>query len=893
MTGSKNLSQIDTAFLHICWGNFVNGVRATVRRNAGVWFSVLLISLLPSPEVSASSKLTYHGRILGPEETPIEGKVDFKVQVLDSGKTCLLYQETHTIDEVKNGIFALTIGADEATKEAGLAASVEEVFLSQGALQGKKLSDGTNCTPADSGRALAISFSVDGGPWEVVEPTPINPVPRAIEAQSAQKVGGFGPENLLRVVDSGTPVNVAPLNLNQYNNLIDFLDNGGGGGGGSGNAIESLTGDVVANGPGNASATIQPNAVTTTKIADGAVTTSKIGSGAVTFDRIQNVSSGVLLGRASGGPSGPVQEITIGSGLNFSPTGELTATGGGGTVTNVSSTNAYLTVSNGTTSPELTLNVGTGANTVAAGDDTRIVNAVQRTGDTMTGTLNLPVNGLSVGATQLVAKDGRVGIGTDSPSVLLDVAGVMKIAGTGGEACATNDAGTIRYFGGNLEFCNGSNWQTLGVSGAGLQSLNGQTGSTQSLQVQVGGGVMAPTFASASNTHTLQLPLASDNGVTAGLISKTDYDNFSSKLSPSLGAGEIFVGNASNQATAVQPGGDVSMDSSGAFTVTGLRGRSISNVAPFDGQVLKYVGGGTNEWVPSNFSVGDLKTSGGLQQFPTNCSASQTLTWNSLTDQFACTNIAISDSAITFSSQAAGTFFAAPAASAGAPSFRALVASDIPNLDASKISAGTFDIARIPTGTTADTVAVGNDSRFPSVPCGAGNKMRWDGTAWQCEADNATDSTKVSKSGDTMTGPLELPSNGLIVGNDQLVVSGGKVGIGTASPSAKLQVEGAMVSTTKKLTSGATVDLSTSNTHVLNSVGGSTITLTNMVDGGTYNIVVADTTSRTYTFSGCNNSYFKPANAATTAGSRTIYGILTIRNGSNWDCYINWSSGYQ
>lgn len=128
MTGSKNLSQIDTAFLHICWGNFVNGVRATVRRNAGVWFSVLLISLLPSPEVSASSKLTYHGRILGPEETPIEGKVDFKVQVLDSGKTCLLYQETHTIDEVKNGIFALTIGADEATKEAGLAASVEEVL---------------------------------------------------------------------------------------------------------------------------------------------------------------------------------------------------------------------------------------------------------------------------------------------------------------------------------------------------------------------------------------------------------------------------------------------------------------------------------------------------------------------------------------------------------------------------------------------------------------------------------------------------------------------------------------------------------------------------------------------------------------------------------------------
>lgn len=45
--------------------------------------------------------------------------------------------------------------------------------------------------------------------------------------------------------------------------------------------------------------------------------------------------------------------------------------GGGGSVTNVSSTNAYLTVANSTTTPALTLNVGTGATDVAAGTDTR------------------------------------------------------------------------------------------------------------------------------------------------------------------------------------------------------------------------------------------------------------------------------------------------------------------------------------------------------------------------------------------------------------------------------------------------------------------------------------------------------------------------------------------
>lgn len=102
------------------------------------------------------------------------------------------------------------------------------------------------------------------------------------------------------------------------------------------------------------------------------------------------------------------------------------------------------------------------------------------------------------------------------------------------------------------------------------------------------------------------------------------------------------------------------------------------------------------------------------------------------------------------------------------------------------------------------------------------------------------------------------------------------------------------IATTTNTVGAAAVNLALSNSHVLATPGTPVITLSNMSDGGVYNIVIADTaTSRTYTFAGCNASYFKPANAPTTVSTRTVYGIMTIYNGSTFDCYITWSTGFQ
>jgi len=52
---------------------------------------------------------------------------------------------------------------------------------------------------------------------------------------------------------------------------------------------------------------------------------------------------------------------------------------------------------------------------------------VKKSGDTMTGTLNLPANGLTVGSNQFVVSGSKVGIGIQTPIDTLDVVGNVRI----------------------------------------------------------------------------------------------------------------------------------------------------------------------------------------------------------------------------------------------------------------------------------------------------------------------------------------------------------------------------------------------------------------------------------------------------------------------------------
>jgi hypothetical protein len=70
----------------------------------------------------------------------------------------------------------------------------------------------------------------------------------------------------------------------------------------------------------------------------------------------------------------------------------------------------------------------------------------------------------------------------------------------------------------------------------------------------------------------------------------------------------------------------------------------------------------------------------------------------------------------------------------------------------------------------------------------ASNSDQFNGQGPSAYAPATGSSAYVAKAGDTMTGTLVLPANGLRAGTDQLVLSGGNVGIGTSSPAYPLHL---------------------------------------------------------------------------------------------------------
>ena len=276
----------------------------------------------------------------------------------------------------------------------------------------------------------------------------------------------------------------------------------------AGNYITALTGDVTATGPGSAATTLAAVAI--------AGTSTK-----VTYDVKGRVTSGTSLIAAD---IPPLSAAIITSGT--------LAAANGGTGANLSSTGGA-----GQYLKQTTVGGSVTVGTIAAGDITSSLGytPLNKAGDTVSGALNLGANDLTNSGNIQMAASKTLALSTNAT----DPSGLT--AGDVGKTWFNSTTNQIKYW-------NGSAAVALGAAGSGLSNFNGQTGNTQTLAVPGTSGT-APTWASASNVHTLNIPMASAASVTAGLLSNADYAVFNGKVSTVAQGTGIAVATSSGTAT--------------------------------------------------------------------------------------------------------------------------------------------------------------------------------------------------------------------------------------------------------------------------------------------------------------------------------------------------------
>jgi len=129
--------------------------------------------------------------------------------------------------------------------------------------------------------------------------------------------------------------------------------------------------------------------------------------------------------------------------------------------------------------------------------------------------------------------------------------------------------------------------------------------------------VSASTPLSVTGTTTPSISITQASTTTSGYLSSTDWNTFNGKVSSVSVSAPLAVSGTTTPALSL---------ASGSIVDT----------------VLKWSG---SAWTESRIDILAIKGATGIQQFPTNCTVSQTLTWNSPTDSFICADIKLQNTA--------------------------------------------------------------------------------------------------------------------------------------------------------------------------------------------------------------------------------------------------------
>lgn len=501
--------------------------------------TVVITTMLASLAFSAPNFLSYQGRIVKTDNTPLEEDgVEFEFSITNPAGDCRIYRETSSPKDMRNskGLFDVPIGS--GTKNYPSASTFKVLDSFKNGVTFNCEGGGTYLAADGDIRLLRVQFK-DGTGWKLISPdNQIRSVPFAgysDNAKSAQRLEDKVVSDF--VLKADLPICTAGKFLRHISPSGTFTCDD-----------VTVTGSNVVGNISGSSAGFTGNL---TGDVTGTQSTTSV-------DRIKNVPlnmTGLATGKVlkyNGTNWAPADDDTGGGATGITAlTGDVTATGTGSVAATLSDdTVTSAKIVNGTILNE-------DINAAAAIADSKLatistagkVSGSAITSGTIGGSTSINTSGMIQTSNSIrLYSDSNKYTEIKSPAGLADdqIFQLPPTAGTSGQVLTTNGAGIL-------------SWQT--ISGGGGGTVTGVTAA-------------APLASSGGATPNITITQAATGA--DGYLSSTDWNTFNNKL----GTSTTFAG-----------------DVSGTYNVTvvdKIKGKSVVPVTYATGQTLRY--DGTN-WV--------------------------------------------------------------------------------------------------------------------------------------------------------------------------------------------------------------------------------------------------------------------------------------------------------
>jgi hypothetical protein len=413
-----------------------------------------------------NSGITYHGRILNPDSSPVvDSNVQFKMQVrTPDSQNCLMYEEVQARDLSSSaGAFSITINDGTGSRTDSSGYQIDKIFGNYGTFSFVSTTcvsgSGTvNWAPnAGDGRSFVVSFKTPSmSTWEPLPSQSINFIPMAIEAK---QVAGFPGASLFRVENGTGPQTVTSLSPAQATVLL--------------NLAQGTTQYVTSTAAGAALPSFASNPATPVQ---GDVWYDSTNKVVKYYDgtSVQIVGSG---GAVSGNS---ITSGTIGGSTSMSTTGTVTAA----SVSSTTDATQNLQIYNTGNTHKVTVTV---PSALAADYSMQLPGALPTASNQV---LVSDMSGVTSWSPAMTIASGKVGIGTTTPAGPLDVEGGNAAASTAGAPITfvgQNSTGPAANNGGDILLTTGKGSAAFpdGSVVVNVNPTNG--GGAGSFQVQRGG----------------------------------------------------------------------------------------------------------------------------------------------------------------------------------------------------------------------------------------------------------------------------------------------------------------------------------------------------------------------------------------------------------------------